>query len=149
MSGLRCSKWMPMKWHWQPERRLGMRCLTLMPMERQCMAAREKAALFKVDAHEVALAAREEAGSALFNADAQGVAGHGSPWEGCVAAQKAKLVGGGTLQGSRDTLDNQRIKWFVDKKAVVSSSRAGSRIRGLNAIAYLVTNGRWAPGGSI
>ena len=32
------------------------------------MAAREKAALFKVDAHEVALAAREEAASALFNA---------------------------------------------------------------------------------
>ena len=40
-----------------------MHCLTLMPMEWQCMAAREKAALFK-DAHEVVLAAREEAASA-------------------------------------------------------------------------------------
>ena len=43
------------------------------------MAAREKAALFNVDAHEVALAAREEAASALFNADAHVVAVHGSP----------------------------------------------------------------------
>ena len=75
-----------------------------MPTEWQGTAAREKAALFKVHAHEVALAAREEAGSALFNAyahgvalaareeaasalfnaDAHGVAGHGSPWEGCI-----------------------------------------------------------------
>ena len=43
------------------------------------MAVREKAALFNVDAREVALAAREEAASALFNADAHGVAVHGSP----------------------------------------------------------------------
>ena len=68
-----------MKWHWQLVRRLRVRCLTLMPMERQCMAAREKAALFKMDAHEVALAAREEAASALFNAHAHGEAVHGSP----------------------------------------------------------------------
>ena len=43
------------------------------------MAAREKAALFKMDAHEVALVAREEAASALFNAHAHGEAVHGSP----------------------------------------------------------------------
>ena len=45
------------------------------------MAAREKAALFNVDAHEVALAAREEAASALFNANAHGVAVHGNTRE--------------------------------------------------------------------
>ena len=60
-----------------------MRCLTLMPMEWQGMAAREKAALFNVDAHEVALAAREETASALFNAYAHGVAVHGSSRGGC------------------------------------------------------------------
>ena len=43
------------------------------------MTAREEAALFKADAHDVALAAREEASSALFNAHAHGEAVHGSP----------------------------------------------------------------------
>ena len=61
-----------------------MRCLTRMPVEWQSMAAREKAALFNEDAHEVALAAREEAASALFNADAHGVVVHGNPREDCV-----------------------------------------------------------------
>ena len=63
-------KRMPMKWHRQLVRRLRARCLTLMPMEWQCMAVREKAALFNVNAHEVALTAREEAASAMSNADA-------------------------------------------------------------------------------
>ena len=48
------------------------------------MAAREKATFFKVDAHEVALAASKEAASALFNAYAHGVAVRGRPREGCV-----------------------------------------------------------------
>ena len=40
------------------------------------------------------------------------------------------------LEGARS---NQRIKWFVDNKAVASNLRTGSRIRGMNAIEYLVT----------
>ena len=43
------------------------------------MAARDQAALFNADAHEVALAVREEAASALFNDDAHEVAVYGSP----------------------------------------------------------------------